>query len=464
MTDLENVLKENINLKKRIELLEEELQDLKDINKTITIKLKDKESELTALQKSLSKEYKKEDSSSQRFNMVTVLFSNIRDMPKLSTDEKLHNLVDELDRFFIHFDNIVEKYNIKKIKTIGDTYMCAGGVPKKNRTNPIEVIRAALEVQDYMEHLEVLAQHTDKKIWKVSIGIHTGPAVISIIGKKNQSIDLKGDAANIASRIEASIEPGKVIISAMTYEFVKEFFECVYVGTLPVKYTGDIALFEVKGFKPTYSLEGNKIAPNKLFSIRFGFVRFDDLEDYILNRLENELPSYLYYHNVKHTMDVTIGVEIIGIAEGVTDEELLFLKTAALFHDMGQIVQSKGHEEISCDFAREILPSYGYSNDQIAVICSIIMATKLPPKPETLLQKIICDADLDYLGRADFIPVSDALYRELNEQNIITDKNEWNKLQIKFLTNHQYFTEFAQNNREVNKQTQIDRIKNLIID
>jgi HD superfamily phosphodiesterase len=122
-------------------------------------------------------------------------------------------------------------------------------------------------------------------------------------------------------------------------------------------------------------------------------------------------------------------------------------------------VQSKDHEEISAQIAREILPKYQYTPEQIETICSIIKATKLPPNPKTLLEKIICDADLDYLGRKDFIPVSNNLYRELREQNLVGDINEWNRMQIKFLTNHQYFTQTANNLREVNKQTQIERLK-----
>ena len=162
-------------------------------------------------------------------------------------------------------------------------------------------------------------------------------------------------------------------------------------------------------------------------------------------------------------MDVLIGVEVIATAENVTDEEdMLLLRTAALFHDMGQIVQSKGHENISCDYAREILPRYCYSQEQIDKICTLIMATQLPPKPSTLLECIMCDADLDYLGRSDFIPVSDTLYDELHVQNIVTDKNTWNKQQIKFISNHTYFTNFAKNNREVNKQKQIKRLQSLI--
>ncbi|MBK8805384.1 MAG: HD domain-containing protein [Bacteroidales bacterium] len=398
---------------------------------------------------------------SKRFEMVTVLFANIHGFQNISVDgENAQSVVDEIDHLQVAFDAIIERLNIKKVKSIGDSYMCAGGIPKKNRTNPLEIIMAALELQAFMKDLN--AKSGDVNIWDLCIGIHTGPVSATISGKKKITYELKGDAANIASRIEAYSKAGQILISEMTYEFVRDYFTCDNVGSLPVKYIGAIAMYEVKGFSPVYSFANSLILPNKEFYIKIGHIRFDDLEDYVLTRLENELPKHLYYHNVKHTMDVVIGVEVIGTAEKVSEEEMLLLKTAALFHDMGQIVQSKGHEQISCNFALDILPNFYYDDIQIQIICDIIMATQLPPNPKDLLQKIICDADLDYLGRTDFVPVSDALYEELYEQNIITDKNEWNKLQIKFITNHQYFTTFAKNNREVNKQKQIDRIKSLI--
>lgn len=396
------------------------------------------------------------DLQSKRFQMVTVLFSNIVGFEKLQTHENAQNLVDELDEIKIQFDAIIGKYNIEKVKSIGDSYMCAGGIPEKNRTNPIEMILAAMEITHLMR---------EKNIWDISMGIHTGSVVATMSGKKKITYEVKGDAANIASRIETLSKPGKIIISGMTYEFVHDIFSCEPAGALPVKYTGTIQMYEVKGFKPRYSDDAQLQIPNHAFAIKLGKVRFPDLEDYILNRLENELPPYLYYHNVKHTMDVLVGVEVIGIAEQVTDEEdMLLLRTAALFHDMGQIIQSKGHENISCDYAREILPRYQYTPGQIDKICTLIMATQLPPNPKTLLECIICDADLDYLGRSDFIPVSDTLYDELHAQNIVHDKNTWNKQQIKFISGHTYFTDFAKNNREVNKQNQIKRLQSLIQD
>jgi len=165
---------------------------------------------------------------------------------------------------------------------------------------------------------------------------------------------------------------------------------------------------------------------------------------------------------MKHTIDVVTQAELIGWGEGVTDEEILLLKTAALFHDTGQIHGSKDHEENSCKIAREFLVEYSYSPDHIDRICDIIMATKLPPSPKDLLQMIICDSDLDYLGRSDFIPVSNTLYKELHEQGIIGSINEWNKIQVKFLTSHHFFTNTAKALREVNKKEQVERIMNLI--
>ncbi len=157
-------------------------------------------------------------------------------------------------------------------------------------------------------------------------------------------------------------------------------------------------------------------------------------------------------------------VELIGWAEGLSDEEILLLKTAALFHDAGHTVSYDGHEHQGTLMVRDWLPGYGYTEEQIEKICSIIMATKLPPNPEDIYQKIICDSDLDYLGRSDMIPVSNTLFKELHEQNKIGTLNEWNKLQLKFISGHSYFTKTAQSLREVNKQKQIERIRKLITD
>jgi exopolyphosphatase/pppGpp-phosphohydrolase len=259
-------------------------------------------------------------------------------------------------------------------------------------------------------------------------------------------------------------ERGKILISVMTYELIKDFFVCDYYGRMPVKYKGDLEMFEVNGIRPEYSMKERGVMPNELFNTKFKLRQFTDIQEIILDKLENELPSYLYYHNVKHTVDVVTEVELIGWAEGLADEGILLLKIAALFHDAGHTISYDEHEFHGTRLVREILPEFGYSEEQIEKICDIIMATKLPPAPKDIYQEIICDADLDYLGRSDMIPVSNTLYKELSEQNKIGTLNDWNKLQLKFISAHTYFTKTARSLREVNKQKQIERIRKLIVE
>ena len=399
---------------------------------------------------------------SLKFNMATVLFANIHGLSKVIEDMDSVSVMDELDEIFYEFESIAEKYKIEKIKTIGDTFMCAGGIPVKNITNPIDVVMAAIEMRNYLEKYEMDRRGGITRIWDLKIGIHTGPVTATISGKKKINYDIKGDTVHNASRLESFSESGSILISVMTNELVKEFFDCEYFGKLPVKYKGGLQIYRVKGLKPEFSADGLGIIPNNSFKIKFGLIQFTDMQEAILDKLENELPDYVFYHNVKHTVDVVTEVELIGWAEGCSDEEILLLKTAALFHDTGITVSFDNHELKGAEYARKILPGYNYTPEQIERICRIIMATRLPPKPADLLEEIICDSDLDYLGRSDFIPVSNTLFEELKAQNKMKDLNEWNKLQVKFISGHQYFTKTARSLREVNKKLQIERIQSLI--
>ncbi len=402
-----------------------------------------------------------EEEKTLKFNMVTVLFADIQGFTNLTEGMDPGGVMDELDEIFYEFDRIISKYHVEKIRTIGDTYMCAGGIPSKNITNPVEVVMAAVELRRFLRDYEA-AHRGEQRIWNLKIGIHTGPVSATISGKSKVSYDIKGRAVNTASRIQGVSDRDSILISVMTYELVKEFFGCEYFGKLPVKYTGNIQMYQVNGLLPELSNDGNSSVPNDAFRVKFGLIQLTDIQEVILDKLEKELPDYLFYHNVKHTVDVVTEVELIGWAEGCTDEEILLLKTAALFHDAGHTVSYDDHEYQGTLLARSMLPSYGYSGEQIERICGIIMSTKLPPRPTDILEKIICDSDLDYLGRSDFIPVSNTLYEELKAQEKITSLNDWNKLQVKFISGHQYFTATARRLREVNKKMQIERIQSLI--
>lgn len=180
-------------------------------------------------------------------------------------------------------------------------------------------------------------------------------------------------------------------------------------------------------------------------------------------KLKEGLSPNLYYHGVHHTIDVLAALTHISKNENIGGEQLVLLKTAALLHDSGFTETYINHEEAGCRITRQMLPDYGYSAQDIEIICGMIMATKIPQTPDNKLEEIICDADLDYLGRDDFYPISHSLFKELVFRGVLTDENEWNKIQIKFLSHHQYFTATCQNQREANKQQRIEEIKKIVV-
>jgi predicted metal-dependent HD superfamily phosphohydrolase len=171
------------------------------------------------------------------------------------------------------------------------------------------------------------------------------------------------------------------------------------------------------------------------------------------------LSPNLHYHSINHTKDVTEAVERIALKEGITDEGLFLLKSAATYHDAGFAEQYDKNEEIGMRMAREILPKYGYSQEQIDVIDGLIKSTEIPQSPNTLLEQIMCDADLDYLGRDDFHDIASLLRRELREHGKIDSDRMWDEIQVKFLTEHTYFTKSSINSRRDKKMKHLEEIK-----
>lgn len=182
-------------------------------------------------------------------------------------------------------------------------------------------------------------------------------------------------------------------------------------------------------------------------------------EAYTVQQLRQNLSDTLYYHGLHHTLDVRDAALRLAELEGIQDaEKLELLTTAALYHDAGFLKFYKLHEEESCRIAREALPSFGYTQEQIDTICGMIMATKIPQSPQTILEQILCDADLDYLGRDDFEPIAATLYKELKARNMVGDPDSWNDRQIEFLRAHHYWTESARNLRDDLKQRNLQAL------
>lgn len=177
----------------------------------------------------------------------------------------------------------------------------------------------------------------------------------------------------------------------------------------------------------------------------------------ILNKLKNELPVNLYYYSIDHTLDVYHCAESIGAEEGVGDADMKLLLVAAIYHDAGYLEQYHDHEQISCDIARKYLPQFSYNQKDINIICGIMTTTKVTQRPKTNLEEVICDADLNYLGRTDFFSIGDSLYREMLAIGYIKNKAEWNRVQLYFMQQPHYFTPTGI------KHNNSQKVKNIIL-
>ncbi|OFY64628.1 MAG: hypothetical protein A3H98_05595 [Bacteroidetes bacterium RIFCSPLOWO2_02_FULL_36_8] len=191
-------------------------------------------------------------------------------------------------------------------------------------------------------------------------------------------------------------------------------------------------------------------------------MHFSELEKLILDKLSKELPRNLYYHGVHHTRGVLSAVSVIAREEKVNEKELNLLMTAALFHDTGFLIKYYDNEGEGAKLAGKLLPSYGFEKADIEIICQLIMATSIPQQPVTLLEKTLCDADLDYLGRDDFFSISHDLRREWNEYGKPHTLLEWYEQQVVFMNKHSYFTATAKRLRVEKKQKHVDEITLLL--
>ena len=296
----EQLLKRLAVLVKRNQELENKLKDINERYQALVEQNTNNEELIEKLSdKTDSGSSKDKNIKHLKFDMATILFTRIYGFDKIAQSKNSQKLMDELDEILFQFDQILDKYNIEKIKTIGDTYMAVGGIPVKNITNPVQVVLAGIEMREALELIN--NKHADT-MWDVTFGVHTGPVTATATGKRKVNYDIKGDTVNIVTRMESAGEVRKVIISVMTYELVREFFECEFFGEIPVKYKGDLEMYEVKSLKEDYLENKNENKPSEKFRTKFLLMQFTDMQEVILNRLENELPRHLYYHNVKHTV------------------------------------------------------------------------------------------------------------------------------------------------------------------
>ena len=179
---------------------------------------------------------------------------------------------------------------------------------------------------------------------------------------------------------------------------------------------------------------------------------YEEIHNKVFHLLRTQLPSFLYYHSYKHTAYVLKQAEIISAKEGIGEDDLFLVRIASLFHDSGFIKQYKDHEEAGCDIAREVLQTYSFDPMNVNEICGMIMATKIPQMPATLNERIVADADLEYLGTDLFYKVSQFLFHEMHYLDPDLDLLAYNELQVKFMQAHTYHTEYCKQHREAKKE------------
>ncbi len=189
---------------------------------------------------------------------------------------------------------------------------------------------------------------------------------------------------------------------------------------------------------------------------------FEGLRKYIVGKLEKNLDSKLVYHSLRHTLNVEKAVIKYGKLENLSDHELYLTRTAALFHDAGFIQQYDDNEHIAVNMFKLIAPQYGYSKDDIRMVERIILTTIETAEPLGICGKIMCDADLDYLGRKDYHDIANHLFEERQNFGIYLSEEGWLKIQINYLENiHRYYTKSAQHSRNKGKRERISELKSL---
>jgi adenylate cyclase len=199
------------------------------------------------------------------YQTASVLFADFHGFTQLSECYTPEALVDELDTCFSYFDQIIDKYGLEKLKTIGDSYMCVGGIPTPTVTHAVDAVLAAMEMQIYIQIRKAQKQKLNQPYWDIRIGIHSGPVMAGVIGRKKFAYDVWGDTVNIASRMESSGVPGKINISEATFTLVQDFFEMQYRGKIVAKNKGNLDMFLVMGIRDRLSHYASGVLPNHEF-------------------------------------------------------------------------------------------------------------------------------------------------------------------------------------------------------
>ncbi|OIQ36439.1 MAG: hypothetical protein BM555_02720 [Crocinitomix sp. MedPE-SWsnd] len=405
-------------------------------------------------------------SSPKKFNNTSVLFTDFVNFSQITQDMNPDILIQKLDYYFSKFDEIIKKYKLEKIKTIGDAYMAVGGVTEKEPSVAMRTALAAIEIQNFMMTEQETAKALSRDFWEIRIGIHSGPLVAGVIGKEKFSFDVWGDTVNVAARCEQNAENSTINVSDDFYQQIKAYFDCEERGPIAVKNRGEVDMYFLKGIKKEFSFYGQGTNPNLDLREKVGLPKsdFEGLRTFILNKLKAELDDELVYHSYDHTLNVEEAVIKYAQLENLSEEETTLCRTAALFHDSGFLVQYDDNEEIGVKIFKKYASEFGFSKNYITTIESIILATSNSIVPKNLMEEIMCDADHDYLGRVDYHVIARKLFQEKAAQGIQLSEKQQIEMQVNYLQNkHSYYTTSAINLRGPGKESRIAELKRRLV-
>jgi len=277
------------------------------------------------------------------------------------------------------------------------------------------------------------------------------------VGQKKLSYDIWGDTVNTASRMESSGMPGKVNISGVTYDYVKDFFICEYRGKMPVKYKGDLDMYFVKGIRPELRSEG-KTEPNNIFINRLLSIRIQDLEDYYFEWYADNVPDDFVFHNIRFIKNICTQTELIARAEKIEEEMMLALRLAALFVKSGLLIDYNEPVEHSIQKLWELAPEYGFDDFYIKQAESIIRGVYLMETERKEVQ-VLLDAIFDYCGHVDYPEVIEQLYTEESRRRNIRDEERWYRAELERIRRHKFYTDTAILLRSYNSEQQANNLK-----
>ena len=376
---------------------------------------------------------------------ATILFSDIRGFTSMSETMTPTEVVETLNDYFNLMIEIIFKYNGTLDKIIGDALMVIYGAPNSTDKDTENAVLTAIEMQEKLIEFNQLRIINSKPPITIGIGINRGKVISGNIGSRQQmNFTVIGDSVNLASRLCSVAASDEIIVSDAVWKQVKanKLFKGKKLS--PVKVKGKakpIQIKEILYHRPAFHYEQ----------------AFEKIEAFLITHL----PTKYTYHTIHHIRDVVEQAEKIAKKEKMSKAEIEDIKLAAWLHDVGYIWEPTRHEARGAEYATTVLTALNFPKTKINKITGIILATKIPQSPKNIYEEIVCDADLDYLGREDYIVNSNNFLQEIQLNKKITEL-EWLSIQDKFLRAHHYFTTRSINSREAKKQERLKMIQEQI--